>query len=102
MIGEQPNFHEDENSEEDSIMADVSRVQVIKPPRDEFADSYMPTEERFSMMDEKTSMFEGSRMGGSEMPIDIDDDDMISDFDEPEPEIENKVVEEPMDVNSTM
>jgi hypothetical protein len=81
FIGERDDYHSDNDSNEDSIMADIEKVKVVKPA-DEVREGGETSYKEESMMDEKSELFgDGSRRGGQhDTAIDIDDEEIISDF----------------------
>ena len=69
------------NTHEDSIMADIEKIPITKT-QDCFGESVGYGQSKFDFMEK--SEFQHSRMGNSECPIALDDqEDAISDFEEP-------------------
>lgn len=81
FIGEREDYHSDNDSNDDSIMADIEKVKVCKSPDDMVGDSVDYKEESLI---EKSELFgDVSRKGAQEdtaINIDDDDDGGLSDF----------------------
>jgi hypothetical protein len=78
------NEERDGDSDDDSIMADIQKIPICKPPGAPMDISYVASESRNDDedIDAKSELFgDGSRRGGSELPIEIDEEEVISDFD---------------------